>query len=86
MPTDHARYMVTDTGPTRHTLDVPQRHWPTTKRSRALVELARIGDEELERSDAAQARAHSEAVNALTAFAGTFPPEYLEDLRDEWPS
>jgi hypothetical protein len=78
--------MVTDTGDVRRALDVAGRHWPGVKRSRALVELARIGAQELERTASAEGEAHAAAVGALTAFAGTFPPGYLAELRDEWPA
>jgi hypothetical protein len=77
--------MVTDTGPLARALDVAQRHWPEMRRSRSVVELARIGAETLEQSEQAEAAAHSQAVRALADFAGTFPPGYLAELRSEWP-
>jgi hypothetical protein len=55
------------------------------KRNRALLELARIGAQELENTQSAEDRDHLSAVNALSAFAGTFPAGYLADLRNEWP-
>ena len=86
MPTTRPRYQVTETDALAHALELAEQEWPGEPRSRLIERLATTGAEQLaERHDAAYQRRLA-ALNALRdEFSGTFPPNYLEEIREGWP-
>ena len=82
MPTTYPRYTVTDTGSLAQALDVAHTLWPDVPRGTALLtKLAASGAEALTRD----VQARIAAVDALTAFGDAYYPNYLEQLRQDWP-
>jgi hypothetical protein len=81
MPTTKPRYTVTDTGALAAALDIGQSRWHGVPRRQTLEMLAQAGavavGRELER--------HASAVRDLAGLAGTYPPGYLAELREDWP-
>jgi hypothetical protein len=73
--------MITDTGVVAQALNTAQGCWPDLRRQEALRRLIEWGAVRAEEERAA----HDAAVEALASFKGTFPPGYLEGVRDGWP-
>lgn len=84
MPTVKPRYTVTDTGEVRELLDLAQERWPEIhSRKELLLRLATAGRKAIE-TEAAERR---EAVAATAgALSGTYRPDELERLREDWPA
>lgn len=87
MPTTRPRHFVTETDELAEALDANASRWPGLSRAQLLVRLALEGhhaaqhavDEQRERRLAALRR-HSGML------AGAYPPDHLEQLREEWPT
>lgn len=87
MPTARPRHFVTETDDLAAALDAAAQRWPGLSRARLLVQLA------LEGHQAAQ-HAHDERRSRrLTAvrensgvLTGSYGTEYLDRLREEWPT
>lgn len=87
MPTTRPRHFVTETDDLADALDAAAARWPDLSRSQLLVRLA------LEGHQAAQ-QAHNEHRGRRLAalrqhsgvLTGTYGPDYLEELRGEWPT
>ncbi|MFZ0091558.1 MAG: hypothetical protein WAL63_18775 [Solirubrobacteraceae bacterium] len=88
MPTTRARHTLTETDELSAALDEAARRWPedASSRSRLLLRLVKAGQhalaEERERQRARRLAAVKRTAGALT---GVYPPDYLEQLRAEWP-
>jgi hypothetical protein len=76
--------MVTETDDLSVMLDAAQQHWPGLARRQALLRLVDTGAQVIAAQDAQSH--HAQTVAALTAFAGTFGPDYRDSLRAEWPA
>ena len=86
MPTARQRHFVTESDALATALDAAAGRWPGLSRPQLLVRLALEGDRaahqvERERRDrrAAALRRHSGILS------GTYGPDYLRTLRQEWP-
>lgn len=87
MPTTRPRFFVTETDELAAALDVAATRWPGLSRSQLLVRLAMSGaalaeSEELERRER-RVRAVAEHAGM---FTGLYPPDYLDELREDWPT
>lgn len=87
MPTKRPRHLVTETDALAAALDAAGRRWPDVSRPQLLVRLALEGHraaqqahEERRRRRVAVLREHS---GVLT---GAYGPDYLDEVRADWPA
>jgi hypothetical protein len=89
MPTSRPRYTVTETEDVAQALDRAARRWPkdASKRGQLLVHLVQEGSRALAHADEEQRDRRKAAVQRTAgALTGIYPPDYLEHLRNDWPS
>lgn len=87
MPTIRHRFQVTETPEVARALDRAARRWPGESRSKLLVRLVEVGGDILARDAHSEDLAHREAVLASAgSYAEAFGPDYLVDLRADWPA
>jgi hypothetical protein len=87
MPTARPRYQVTETPDVARAIDRAARRWPGEPRSKLLLRLVDVGNQALEQDQAQEAQAHRAAVGASSgAYPDAFGPDYLSDLREDWPA
>lgn len=87
MPTTRPRYQVTETPRLARALDLAAKRWPGESRSRLLLRLIDIGGGTLEQEQNTGDENHRAAVTASSGrYAGAFGPDYLTDLRGDWPA
>ena len=87
MPTTRPRHLVTESDELRRALDAAAVRWPGLSRPQLLVRLA------LEGHHAAQQAHHERRERRLAALrmhsgvlTGTYGPDYLQHLREDWPA
>lgn len=86
MPTARPRYQVTETPEITVALDRAAKRWPGEARSKLLLRLVGLGANTLERQELGKSEAHQTAVMASAGRYDTaFGPDYLTDLRGDWP-
>jgi hypothetical protein len=90
VPTTRPRLTITETDDVARMLDIAAERWPRDRanRGRLLKRLAERGAEAAS-DDLAQRRTAWEQVVAATAGIappGTYPPGYLDELRNDWPA
>lgn len=86
MPTIRHRFQVTETPEVTRALDRAAQRWPGESRSKLLLRLVEVGGDILERDAHSEDLAHREAVLASAGrYAEAFGPDYLADLRADWP-
>ena len=86
MSTSHPRHQVTETTEVAAALDHAAEHWPGEPRSKLLLRLLRQGAAALERDGEEAVFQRQRAVRASSgAYADAFGPDYLRDLREDWP-
>ncbi|GAB3224846.1 hypothetical protein [Mycolicibacterium hippocampi] len=87
MPTARPRYQVTETPEVARALDRAATRWPGEPRSKLLVRLVEAGAHLLENAEQAESLTHRTAVLASAGrYAEAFSPDYLTDLRADWPA
>lgn len=87
MPTTRPRYQVTETPQVARALDLAAKRWPGESRSKLLLRLVDVGGGTLEREQHTRDDAHRAAVKASSGrYAGAFGPDYLTELRADWPT
>jgi hypothetical protein len=87
VPTTRPRYQVTETPAVARALDRAEKRWPGEPRSRLLVRLVEAGGDMLAIGESADKRNHRSAVLASAGrYAEAFGPDYLAELRADWPA
>ena len=84
MPTARPRHPITETDEITHALDAARRAWPelSDKPTALLRKLILAGEQSID--DRAARRRHAIDTTA-GSLAGAFAPDYLDDLRQDWP-
>ncbi len=87
MPTARPRYQVTETPAVARALALAGKRWPGEPRSRLLLRLVNLGAGALEHDQRHDADTHRVAVAASSGkYAKAFEPDYLAELRADWPA
>lgn len=87
MPTTRPRHQVTETPAIARAIDRAARRWPGEPRSKLLRRLVDVGGETLERHEQFEVEGHRAAVTASSgAYPDAFGPDYLPELREDWPA
>jgi hypothetical protein len=88
MPTTRPRLTITETDKLADTLDAAAARWPEIRsRRELLLRLVEQGKEVLDRERAEAAERRRDAVRRTSgALTGSYEPDYLERLRDDWPA
>lgn len=87
VPTTRPRYQVTETPELARVLDRAAKRWPGESRSKLLLRLIDVGGDTLEHELIAENDAHRAAVAASSGrYAEAFGPDYLRELRADWPA
>jgi hypothetical protein len=88
MPTTRPRLTITETDELADALDAASAHWPEIRsRRELLLRLVAQGREVLERERAEATTRRRDAVHRTSgALTGSYEPDYLERLRDDWPA
>lgn len=87
MPTVRPRHQVTETPAVARAIDRAAFRWPGEARSKLLLRLVEMGRDALEQDEARALEAHRAAVSASSgAYADAFGPDYLAELRKDWPA
>jgi hypothetical protein len=88
VPTSHRRHAITETDDIRAALDAARQAWPelADKPGALLRRLVLAGQDALADDHAEAENIRLRAVEATSgALAGVFGPEYLTELREDWP-
>lgn len=86
VPTNRPRYQVTETEALARALELAEQQWPGEPRSRLIERLATAGAAQLGAQHAERRAQRMAALDAMRdMFTGAFPPDYLEQLRKDWP-
>ena len=89
MPTTNRRHAITETDDIASALDVAAKTWPDLedKPGALLRRLILLGRNTLAHDRVAADDAREQAIDATAgALAGAFGPEYLHELRNDWPA
>lgn len=87
MPTTRPRHFVTETDDLADALDEAARRWPGLSRSQLLVRLALEGHHAAEATRDQRRRRRLEAVRKYSgSLTGVYGPDYLRQLREDWPA
>jgi hypothetical protein len=86
VPTTLPRYQITETPPVRHAIDLAAKRSPGKPRSKLLLDVIAAGALAIETELDQGQQEHRRAVKETAGmFSGLFPPNYLEELRKDWP-
>ncbi|CAN5828688.1 MAG: hypothetical protein M3520_07720 [Actinomycetota bacterium] len=87
MPTVLPRHQVTETPAVAHAIDLAAQRWPGEPRSRLLLRLVDVAGGLLEQNEQQVTDLRREAVRASSGkYAEAFGPDYLAELRQDWPA
>ncbi len=68
-------------------LDLASKRWPGVPRSKLLLRLLDVAGGTLEHDQNVEANAHYEAVTSSSGqYDAAFGPDYLTELRTDWPA
>ncbi len=88
MPTTRPRLTITETDEIARALDEAAAKWPEVgSRRELLLRLVEQGRDALARDSGDAAAARRDAIRRTSgALTGTYEPDYLARLRDDWPA
>ncbi|WP_343709850.1 hypothetical protein [Mycobacterium sp.] len=87
MPTTRPRHFVTETDDLAEALDEAARRWPKLSRAQLLVRLALEGHRAAEHAHDERRHRRIEAVRTYSGcLTGVYGPDYLERIREDWPT
>jgi hypothetical protein len=87
MPTTRPRHFVTETDDLAEALNDAARRWPDLSRAQLLVRLALEGHRAVQQTRGERRRRRLEAVRTYSGcLEGVYGPDYLTDLREDWPA
>jgi hypothetical protein len=87
MPTSRPRHFVTETDDLALALDKAAQRWPGLSRPQLLVRLALEGHHAAEQAREGRRSRRLEAIRAFSGcLTGVYGPDYLKDLREDWPA
>jgi hypothetical protein len=88
MPTTRPRHTITETDEVTRALSDAAQRWPHDRErpTKLLLDLVQEGHRAIT-AEAERRIAHRRATIERTAGAltGVYPPNYLEELRNDWP-
>jgi hypothetical protein len=88
MPTDHRRHAITETEDISEALGVARREWPSLadKPGALLRRLVLTGRDTLAHRDSRQHEDRRQVITDTSgALTGVFGPQFLDELREDWP-
>lgn len=87
MPTVRPRHQITETPSVAQAIDLAAQRWPGEPRSKLLLRLLAAGKDALEQGDQQFNEAHRAAVMSSSGkYPDAFGPDYLDELRQDWPA
>jgi len=87
MPTARPRHFVTETDELTAALDLAASRWPTLSRSQLLARLALEGHRAAQRAQDERRQRRLAAIRRHSGMLkGFYEPNYLHELRQEWPA
>ncbi len=87
MPTTRPRHLVTETDELAAVLDAAAQRWPDVSRPQLLVRLALQGHRAAQQAHGERRRRRLAAIREHSgAMTGTYGPDYLTELREDWPA
>lgn len=87
MPTTRPRHFVTETDDLAAALDAAAQRWPGLSRPQLLVRLALEGDHAARQEQEDRKQRRLAAVRQYSGIlTGAYGPDYLGNLREEWPA
>lgn len=86
MPTTRPRHFVTETDDLAQALDEAAAQWPGLSRAQVLVKLALEGHRAAQQARDERRRRRLAALHRHSGvLTGVYGPNYLHELREEWP-
>lgn len=87
MPTALPRHQITETPDVARAIDSAAQRWPGERRSELLRRLIGVAAEVIRNGDDASMTGRREAIMATSGgYADAFGPDYLDELRQDWPA
>lgn len=89
MPTGRPRHTITESDEVARALGDASKRWPEAadRPGALLLRLLAEGHRAIENDRQSQVVRRQEAVKSTSgALTGSYAPDYLEDLREDWPA
>ncbi len=87
VPTTRPRHFVTETDDLSVALDAAARRWPELSRPQLLVRLALEGDQAAQLTHEERRQRRLGAIRKHSGMlTGSYGPDYLHKLREDWPA
>jgi len=88
MPTTRPRLTITETDDVARALDDAATRWPEIRsRQQLLLRLLKEGHEALRSSRGEDAERRKRAIRRTSGcLSGSYAPDHLANLRDDWPA
>lgn len=87
MPTARPRHQITETPAVARAIDRAAQRWPGESRAKLLLRLVGVGGAVLDEQQHQATDLRRQAVLASSGkYVDAFGPEYLSELRHDWPA